>query len=249
MKREFPIYYAHVYDDRSLQWLTAYSFMPDGDGNKALEGHFTLCGHLVDYSMGAEDSEVAESESGEMMFYSGAHSSTGYTAFEAVQGAAKMYGCYFRELGAEEPRGWFEVFKIINGVSYTCTIEAANADDAMAQYCRALGIHHTDISVRPDGVAPVKKDRPTVGEVFALVDAIKASEKDPRAGIRVRAKNFRRSLNNWRETGYYGNAPLVEKTFFKPAPGDLFERGLIPPEAMRGYSALLGEAKERGIAE
>lgn len=244
MQKTFFVFYAHVYDDRSSQWLTAYSFRPDGDGNKALEGHFTLCGHLIDYSMWSADSEVAESESGEMMFYPGAHCSTGYTAFEAVQGAAEMYGCYYRELGAEEPRGYFEVYRVVKGVSFTVVFDATNGDDAMAQYCDALGIHYTDVAYTPNGVVPAKKDRPTVAEVFTLIDEIKHAVKDPKAGIRQKARNFRRALNNWRETGNYGNTQAVEKTFFRPAPGDLFERGLIPPAAVGEWERLVEAAKE-----
>ena len=243
MKNSFPVYYAHVYDNRSSQWLTAYSFRPEGDGNKALEGHFTLCGHLVDYSMWSADSEVAESESGEFMFYHGG-GSVGYSALEVVHGAAEGRGCYFRKLGDDEPRGYFEVYRVVNGVSFTVVFDAVNGDDAMAQYCDALGIHRTDVAYIPNGVVPVKKDRPTVAEVFALIEQIKKAVKDPKAGIRQKARNFRRALNNWRETGNYGNAQDVEKTFFRPAPGDLFERGLIPPAAVGEWERLVEAAKE-----
>lgn len=244
MQNSFPVYYAHVYDDRSLQWLTAYSFRPDGDGNKALEGHFTLCGHLVDYSMWSAYSEVAESESGEFMFYHGGNGAVGYSALEVVNGAAEGRGCYFRRLGEDEPRGYFEVYRVLKGVSFTVVFDAVNGDDAMAQYCDALGVHHTDVEFIPHGVVPVKKDRPTVAEVFAFMDEIKHAVKDPKAGIRQKARNFRRALNNWRETGNYGNAQAVEKTFFRPAPGDLFERGLIPPAAVGEWGQLVKAAKE-----
>ena len=206
----------------------------------------------------------------------------GYTASDVVMNVlAARYGFYYHEWKPEEPRGWFEVFKIINGVSYTCTIEAANADDAMAKYCKALGIHHTDISLRPGGVAPVKKDRPTVAEVFALIDEIKHAVKDPKAGIRQKARNFRYALNNWLECGSFGTGlytglkdsegegifegddveadecgkmrhvqnSISRRTYYKALPGRSSLLCLIPPEAMRGYSTLLAETKERGIAE
>lgn len=99
---------------------------------------------------------------------------------------------------------YFEVFKIVNGNSFTCVFDAEDNADAIAKYCAALGIHEIDVAYYPDGAVSVKKDRPTVAEVFTLIDEIKHAVKDPHAGIRQQARNFRRALNNWLECGSFG---------------------------------------------
>jgi len=81
---------------------------------------------------------------------------------------------------------------------YIYAVLAENGDEALETVRKATGDDTICAFNRGDD------DRPTVGEVFELIEQIKQSEKDPHAGIRQQAKNFHRALNNWLECGSFG---------------------------------------------
>lgn len=133
----------------------------------------------------------------------------------------------------------YEVYKTVCGNEMIYAIEADSAEAALSKfrYEGAGGF----------GVREARHNLPTVREAFALVDEIKAAVKEPRAGIRQNAKNFRRALNNWAEWDFFGNNVKTPGEYYK-AISD-FELSQIPPEATEMWAGLVEAARLRGIVK
>lgn len=136
----------------------------------------------------------------------------------------------------------FEVYKTVCGDEMIYAIEAENAEAALP-----LLFAYRNGGADGYEVRPARHNLPTVGEVFALIRQIHEAVKDPSSNIRIQSKNFRRALNNWAWTGFFGNKVSTPGEYYKAFYGSNFERFQIPPEAAPMWAGLVEAARNRGI--